>query len=130
MNTCFVREASTLGSCSKGIGFPVFDFYSIYHKLFVKFISSFLLGKMLEVVCYIIKSLGLSHHDQHPSCSLPIPVSTNRAIAEISAWRTFPVGIHQGFLGIFSIPDLQAPPTELSPHTNTLSRSANSLGVD
>ena len=84
---------------------------------------------MLEVVGNIIKALGLCKLDQHSSGSFPVPVTADGTVAEVPAWRTLPVGIHQGFIGILPVPNLKAPPTELPPDPHALPAPADGLGV-
>ena len=42
------------------------------------------------------------------------------AVTEPPAGRAGPAGVHQRLLGFLSVPDLQAPTTELTSHSHTL----------
>ena len=74
----------------------------IYHMVFI-FLCR-LAHKSLEVVSSIAVPLGLGQLDEDASGPLPLPVPADGAVAEVTAWRTGPGGVHQGLTSIFSIP--------------------------
>ena len=89
-----------------------------------------LLRQIFEVVGHVGEALVLGQGDEDPRGSLPLPVPADGAVAEVPTGRTAPVGVHESLPGVFSISDVNASPTELTPHPHTEPAPADGLHVD
>merc|ERR1719167_1693292 len=66
---------------------------------------------------------------EHACSSFSVSVSTNRAVAKVSAWWAPPIWIHQSFFCILSISYLETSTTKLTPHPNAFSAATNGFCI-